>query len=130
MHNRTGAASVVSTLGALLLGLLTIAPASAAEDDIPRLANGKPDLSGNYDIASLTPFERNKSHGDQQFMTVEEAEKIEKMAAAGMAAANKASDPNREAPPAGGDGSPGAAGAVVRRSSAASKRSSTASVSL
>ena len=98
-------------LGAAFL-VLIVSPAFAAEDDIPRLANGKPDLSGNYDLASLTPFERSPEHGDDQFMTPEEAARIEKMAAAGMAVADSPSDPDREAPPAGGDGSGGAAGDV------------------
>jgi hypothetical protein len=92
--------------------LLAAAPGSAAGDDIPRTASGRPDLTGNYDLAGLTPFERNPQHGDRQFLTREEAEAIEKMAAAGIAFASQASDPDRDAPPAGGDGSPGAAGAV------------------
>ncbi|MEM6706383.1 MAG: hypothetical protein AAF690_26965 [Acidobacteriota bacterium] len=102
---------VVASLACLLAASIVAAP-SLAQDDIPRRPDGKPDLSGNYDIASLTPFERPEMHGDKQFMTPEEAAQIEKAAAAGMAFANRASDPNREAPPPGGDGSGGAAGDV------------------
>ncbi len=104
-----------SPLTVLLCGAvlaLIVLPVSASEDDIPRLANGKPDLSGNYDLASLTPFERAEEHGEQQFMADEEVERIEKMAAAGMAMANSPSDPDREAPPAGGDGTVTAGGGV------------------
>ena len=88
--------------------------AEAASDtaDIPRTASGRPDLSGNYDLASLTPMQRNAQYGERRFLTKEEAEAIEKAAAEGMARADSASDPNREAPAAGGDGSGGAAGGV------------------
>ena len=97
----------------VLLAVALAAPAAfAAGDDIPRTASGKPDLSGNYDIAALTPFERDEKYGDRLFMTAEEARQIEEQAAAAMAAADAASDPDREAPPAGGDGSAGAAGKV------------------
>ena len=93
--------------------LLVAVPAMAAgEDDIPRTASGKPDLTGRYNIASSTPFERPEEFGDKQFLSVEEAERIMAETRAAMARANAASDPERTAPPAGGDGSPGAAGAV------------------
>ncbi len=71
-----------------------------------------PDLSGTYDIATLTPLERPQMYGDKLFLSHEEAEKIAAADAAGKAARNQASDPNREAPPEGGDGSSGAAGNV------------------
>ena len=112
---RPGKSRVLSPLTILIsMSFVAVAglPAWAAEDDIPRLANGRPDLSGNYDLASLTPFERDPKYGDQLYMTAEEAAQIEKMAAAGMAVADSASDPEREAPPPGGDGSGGAAGDV------------------
>ena len=44
---------------ATLLALsLAAAPAAMATDDIPRRHDGKPDLSGTYDIATLTPTQR------------------------------------------------------------------------
>ncbi|MYB20639.1 MAG: hypothetical protein F4Y16_16930 [Holophagales bacterium] len=67
-----------------LLAFLAAPVAAAGDDDIPRTASGRPDLSGNYDVANLTPFERDPRLGDKQFMTAEEAERI----AAGMAAAD------------------------------------------
>ena len=101
----------LSIIGAAVV--LLAAPAVAAgDDDIPRTASGKPDLTGRYNIASSTPFERDARFGDKMYMTVEEAEQIMKMTAAAMAIANADSDPNRSAPPAGGDGSGGPAGAV------------------
>ncbi|MCY3965002.1 MAG: hypothetical protein OXG83_08185 [Acidobacteria bacterium] len=93
--------------------MLIAAPAVAAgEDDIPRTASGKPDLTGRYNIASSTPFERPSEFGDKLFLTVEEAEEIMERTRAAVARSYAASDPERSAPPAGGDGSPGAAGAV------------------
>ncbi len=97
----------------VLLGfILTTLPAFAAEGDIPRTASGRPDLTGNYDIASLTPLQRDPKHGDKLYMTPEEAQEIAKAAAAVRALTSADSDPDREAPPVGGDGSSGPSGAV------------------
>ena len=92
-----------------LLILLTGVHALA---DIPRTPDGKPDLSGTYDIATLTPLERRSQFGDNQFLTPEEAQEIADADAKGLADNSSGSDPNRGAPPDGGDGSPGAAGNV------------------
>ena len=89
--------------------ILFALPASA---DIPRTADGHPDLSGTYDIATLTPLERPEAYGDNLFLAPEEAEKLVSETRAFIADDAKLSDPNREAPPAGGDGSTGAAGNV------------------
>lgn len=78
----------------------------------PRTSEGKPDFSGLYDIASLTPLVRPKALGDRLTLTDAEAEAVAKQEAALSAATNRASDPNRKAPPAGGDGSLGPAGNV------------------
>lgn len=83
-----------------------------AAGSIPRMPNGRPDLSGNYDIATLTPFTRSPAFADQKVLSSEQAQQIEQSTAAAMAFADQDSDPNREAPPPGGDGSPGAAGKV------------------
>ncbi len=105
--------STNSAFIALVLASLLAAPlAAAGDDDIPRAASGRPDLSGNYDVGNLTPFERDPRFGDKLHMTVEEAEQIGKGMAAARAGADAVSDPGREAPPPGGDGSAGAAGAV------------------
>ena len=61
----------------LVIGLLLSLPAVVmAEADIPRTASGRPDLSGNYNAATLTPFERPAEYGDKLLMTREEAAKI------------------------------------------------------
>ncbi|REJ76683.1 MAG: hypothetical protein DWQ30_17320 [Acidobacteria bacterium] len=98
---------------ALALPLAALPPAGEdGADPIPRTASGRPDLSGTYDIASLTPFERDPKYGEQLELTAEEAEAIERQAAMAMAFADAPSDPDRKAPPKGGDGSAGAAGKV------------------
>lgn len=80
--------------------------------EIRRAPDGHPDLSGVYDIATLTPLTRPGSLGNRLSLTDAEAQAMAKEAAALMAATGKASDPNRKAPPEGGDGSEGAAGNV------------------
>lgn len=70
------------------------------------------DLSGTYNVATLTPLERPKMYGDKRFLTQAEAEKIRRENAAAKTSLNSKSDPNRSAPPSGGDGSAGAAGNV------------------
>ena len=97
---------------AAILVLLIAAPALAAEGEIKRAANGKPDLTGTYDAATLTPLQRPEEYGENLYLTPEEAQKIAADAAKGRAERHQVSDPDREAPPEGGDGSPGAAGNV------------------
>jgi len=104
-------------VGALAL-LAPIATAQQDDADIPRTASGRPDLSGTYDIATLTPLQRPAELGDQLVLTEEEAAAL----AAGANSLerifnipderNVESAPPREAPPVGGDGSSGAAGNV------------------
>ncbi len=97
-----------------LAALLVTSPAARAADSkaVARTADGHPDLSGTYDVATLTPLARPAMYGDKAFITRDEAVKIEEQEKALMAAANRQSDPDREAPPDGGDGSDGASGNV------------------
>src|SRR5438045_3259880 len=55
-------------------------PAAAVSKPIPRTADGHPDLTGVYDLATLTPVER--PNGLPAVLTDEEAAKLEKQAAA------------------------------------------------
>ncbi len=71
-----------------------------------------PDLSGTYDIATLTPVQRPKAFGDNLFLTPEQAEELVATEAKLQADGAQASQVDRDAPPAGGDGSEGAAGNV------------------
>ncbi len=98
---------IVNNLAVLAIVVL---PFAAAE--IPRTASGLPDLSGTYDIATLTPLERPEEYGDKLTLTDEEAAAIVRQAAESKAQLNADSDPHRAAPPDGGDGSPGSKGNV------------------
>jgi hypothetical protein len=101
-------------LSLLLVGgvALSLPAALASADNIPRTPSGKPDLSGTYDAATLTPLTRPPEYGDNLYLTREEAEKIAEAERQRNDERSQASDPDREAPPDGGDGSEGAAGNV------------------
>ena len=109
--------------------LLLVPALSSAQDEIPRTASGRPDLSGTYDTATLTPLQRPQGFGDRGTLTAEEAalvqtnpEELRRLYSIGPSG----SDERRAArvqetgqaeetgvvPPAGGDGSGGAAGNV------------------
>ncbi|MEO8027561.1 MAG: hypothetical protein ABI823_13860 [Bryobacteraceae bacterium] len=91
---------------------LLLAAGSLPGADTRRTPDGHPDLSGLYDIATLTPLVRPPNVGGRLNLTDAEAKAIAKADADRKAKLNVASDPNRKAPPAGGDGSEGAAGNV------------------
>ena len=91
---------------------ITILLCAAALSVLPPATAERPDLSGTYDIATLTPLQRPERFGDKLILTDEEAEDIARKEAEYMATRNAATDPERGAPPQGGDGSPGAAGNV------------------
>ena len=101
---------LVAVLGTGLLAGAAVRAQSGA--DIPRTADGRPDLSGTYDTATLTPLQRPESLGDRLTLTDEEAQKLATDEQVRVTSRAEDSDPEREAPPAGGDGSPGAAGNV------------------
>jgi hypothetical protein len=77
---------------------------------IPRTPDGRPDLQGVYDLATLTPVER--PAGQELVLAPEQAARLEREAAARRDAGDEPIDANRPAPPKGGDGSRGAAGNV------------------
>ncbi len=103
-------------LGVAALSALTPAaaqaPASMAKPwTMPRTLEGKPDLQGSWTNATLTPIERPGDNAPLA-MSKEEVAKIEKGFTDRVERLAKDSDPNRPAPPKGGDGSTGAAGNV------------------
>ena len=58
---------------------LIFAPGLLAQDDsTPRMPSGRPDLSGNYNAATLTPLVRPPQFGDKATLTPEEAKDIAK----------------------------------------------------
>ena len=94
----------------LAAAVLIVVAAQMAWGDIPRTADGKPDLSGYYDTATITPLERPEDA--EEFLTEEAAAARAAQTAEGLAAGSANQDPDRGAPPVGGDGSRGAAGNV------------------
>ncbi len=95
---------------AVIAALMT--PPAAAQPAkpwrVPRTADGHPDLQGNWTNATLTPLTR--PTGQERALTKEQVIRVEKIRADTIDRLSQASDPNRPAPPKGGDGSVGAAG--------------------
>jgi hypothetical protein len=79
---------------------------------IPRTPWGHPDLQGLWNAATLTPLERPDSVGGRLTMSDAEARGIEQQTASRREQRARPSDPTRQAPPVGGDGSTGASGNV------------------
>lgn len=93
------------------LGLLVTTGASTlVGQSIPRTPDGKPDLQGNWSNGTATPIVR--APDTPLVMSWERVEAIESGRLARREAEAQPSDPDREAPPVGGDGSTGAAGGV------------------
>ena len=99
----------------VITALVVAAPVPAQSTNgrwvMPRTANGHPDLQGNWSNATLTPIQRPR---DQSLVVSLEAGAARAQEQADYVARRAApSDPNRSAPPVGGDGNnrPGA-GAV------------------
>ena len=88
-----------------------IAAQTAGKPYVPsRTPDGRPDLQGTYDLATLTPLER--PTGLKAILTKEEAEKLEKAIASRLEQGDRPISGDRPAPPKGGDGSVGPAGNV------------------
>ena len=77
---------------------------------MPRTSDGHPDFQGNWSNGTMTPLER--PVGLARALTPEQVVAAEKIRADTIERLAKQSDPNRTAPPKGGDGSTGAAGNV------------------
>ena len=111
---------IQALLGIVALVFSTLTPSAFAQQaDIPRTPDGRPDLSGTYDTATLTPLQRPARFGNRLSLTDEEAAAIAAGEPAALAGSfgiptdrNDVKAPPREAPPVGGDGSTGAAGNV------------------
>ena len=100
---RTARLLAISPLVAALLCAVVAAPSLLAQgDDVPRTPSGKADLTGTYNIATLTPFERPQKFGESLYLTPEQAEEIEQAEQDQLALGAASSDPNRGAPDSGG----------------------------
>ena len=91
----------------LVLALLLFTPATAVGEEetsskVPRRPDGRPDLSGTYDAATLTPMVRPRELGDRLTLTDEEAAEIGERMRRRQVLDDQPTDPDRDAPPAGG----------------------------
>ncbi|HVS63833.1 MAG TPA: hypothetical protein VMT85_10085 [Thermoanaerobaculia bacterium] len=100
---------VLPALALLVAGMLSVAvtglagePENAGESEIPRRPDGKPDLSGTYDVATLTPLSRPGRFAEKATFTEEEAKQFAAYWLGNLAKDSEPSDPNRAAPPEGG----------------------------
>ncbi len=101
MRHRTRPISRRWILVLVALGSFVV-PVAAQKADIPRLPSGRPDISGTYDLATLTPLERPAKFGDSLYLTKEQAAEIEAAEQEQIAKGAQLSDPNRGAPSDGG----------------------------
>ena len=83
--------------GAMLAPLVAL-----SETAIPRTIDGRPDLSGTYDVATLTPLRRPARLADRLTLTDAEAEEVAQYWKNNLDKDRVPSDPDREAPPEGG----------------------------
>src|SRR5687767_3322679 len=104
----------VAGAAAIAFGLTVAAPAAVAgqETRAPRTPWGHPDLQGLWNAATMTPLERPTNFAGRLTMTEDEAKQLEGAQKERTARLDRPSDGNRQAPPVGGDGSPGASGNV------------------
>jgi hypothetical protein len=84
--------------------------ANAKPWTVPRTRDGHPDLQGTWSNGTITPIERPDGVG--LAMSKDQVARLEKDVADRAKRLDEPSDPNRSAPPKGGDGSTGAAGNV------------------
>jgi hypothetical protein len=98
-----GATLTAAVLALAAAGAQAPAPRPAARAAaIPRTADGKPDLQGNWSNATITPLER-LGQGRPLVLTEEQARDEETKTKAAIDAREADSDPNRGAPPVGGE---------------------------
>src|SRR5271165_6056710 len=85
----------VVSAGCLLAATLTVAvmPATAATYTAARGADGRPDLEGTWNNASLTRLERPAEYGERGVMSQGEVDAVEKKNSDLVALGNKPTDP-------------------------------------
>jgi hypothetical protein len=108
-----GAVGLAALIGAMPTAIdAQNAPAARTAPNAPRTPWGHPDLQGLWNAATMTPLERPANFAGRLTMTEDEAVKLEGAQKERTARLDRPSDGNRQAPPVGGDGSPGASGNV------------------
>jgi hypothetical protein len=76
-NTQNKAAWLVVLLGGAFISQMIIAQSASSSSDIPRLANGRPDLQGTWDFRTITPFQRPESLEGKEFLTEAEALEFE-----------------------------------------------------
>jgi len=112
-RHRFGVATTAAVVALVAGGAVTAfgqAARKPASANMPRMADGHPDLQGTYDLGTLTPLER--TAGSPLVLTDEAAKKLEAQVANQKDQLAAPIAGNRSAPPKGGDGSPGPYGNV------------------
>ena len=90
----------------LASGTLAAQTAAARAKAGPRTADGRPDFTGMYNVATITPVERPPGLGNRLVLTYEEAAALEQYEKQRNDKDLEPSRADREAPPVGGDRSP------------------------
>lgn len=108
----TGLALGLAVLGASVLApaVLSAQASAAGPGTVPRMPDGRPDLQGDWTNATLTPLQR--PAGQELILTPEQVAEAEGGRVDYLVDLAQPSDPDRVAPPVGGDGSTGAKGGV------------------
>lgn len=109
LRRRAGRVSLVFG-AALVLGATALEAQARDGWVVPRTADGRPSLEGNWSNATMTPIQRPEGVG--RVLSAEAVARMEGTRQQRIEAGAQPSDPDREAPPVGGDGSTGAAGGV------------------
>jgi hypothetical protein len=94
MHHR------IAFVATLCLALASVVAAQSG--NFPRTPSGRPDLSGTFDVATLTGMERSETFGEILVLPDEAAALFAERAREAREFSNRPSDPNRGAPPVGG----------------------------
>ena len=87
----------IMLINVLLSSVFAITPFAQLSATAPAQAN----ISGTYDVGTLTPLQRPPAFGDNLFLSTAQAEKISAQMKQAFAADTQKSDPNRAAPPSG-----------------------------
>src|SRR5688572_27892506 len=109
MHTRVprliGCFVLAAGMASLIAGPLSAqAPGRTAKAGaIPRLADGRPDLQGTFNVATITPVDRPAEYGNRLVMTDAEAAAIEKYEVQRQENDLAPTSGDRSAPPVGGD---------------------------
>ena len=110
MFNKSAIRIPQSAMTCAVVAFTASAVIVASQERMPRTPDGRPDLQGIYDLATLTPLERRA--GTPLVLTSEETARLEKDVAQRSDALAAPINADRAAPPKGGDGSPGPYGNV------------------